>query len=372
MESIINKLYSLLSRGTSRKYLRALALLAFSWSLYKSWRIINFLEGNLIRKPRNLRVRYGEGTFAVVADPLTPVGRSFCVELARRSFNLILVGSDKEKLESLAEECNVINQKLEVKILIFDIQKANDETYYDLLFSHIKHLNISILVANNVSHNQDSFLSMQSQDISNILLKDCYATLFLFRKVIPSMLGRNAPSGVILISGYRQWTRKVLSPAISGASAFRQFLAASLGIEYSDKLDVLVVKPFEVEGEIVFEEKLPEPAAPVVHILRKHDSKNMPNGLSESGVGRLTKKQSRHHQSEETEALRIVEKKSEITQVDKNEEKVMPKIMDYQHVPFWRRVSANAFVVACLEKLSFEKETYGHWKHEFVSLFLNK
>jgi len=365
MENIINKLYSILSRGTSRKYLRALALLAFSWSLYKSWRIINFLEGNLIRKPRNLRVRYGEGTYAVIADPLTPVGRSFCFELSRRSFNLILIGTDQDKLEKLAEECTVIHPKLEAKILIFDIQKANDETYYDLLFNHIKHLNISILVANNVSHHQNSLLSMQPQDISNILLKDCYSTLFLFRKIIPAMLGRSSPSGVIIISGYRSWAHNVTPPAIAGARAFRQFLSSSIGIEYSDKLDIMVVTPFEIEEEIVLEEDLHE--APKV--LKKEDSKviKLQNGLGESKV--LIKKQSAQpiEESKSPERREVVN-----IEFSKDEEKVMPRKIDYQHVPFWRRVNANSFVLACLEKLSFEKETHGHWKHELVSLFLSK
>jgi len=370
MENVINKVYSLMLKGTSRKNLRILAFLAFSWSLYQGWRFVNFIEGNLVRKSRNLRVRYGEGTYALIIDPLTAVGNWFCIELARRSFNLILLGTDQTKLQNVIEKCKKINPNIEAKLLIFDIQKANDETYYDLLFSHIKHLNISLLVANNTSHHKGGFLKMTSRDIYNIMLKDCYSTLFLYRKVIPSMLGRTSPSGVIIISGYKPWSSSKYPSFLSGTRAFRYFLSRSIGIEYSNKLDVLVVNPFEIVGET--KEDMVSNLKDNTEANLGYSTLSLDNNLTSLDIS--MRERIRKNSREEKEQPPNLTSISEVLDHDTKQEvssEAKEEVL-VNNIPFWRRVSAKDFVVSCLEKLSFEKETYGHWKHEIVGFFTRR
>lgn len=403
MEFVINKLYSNLSKAVSRRRLRLLALIAFSWSLYQSWRLAAFLEGNLLRKPRNLRNRYGEGTYALIIDPTSSVGRWFCIELARRGFNLILLCNDQMKVKQTVEECRRIQPNLDIKVLVFDVEKANEETYYDLMFSHIKHLNISLLIANNASKNRNYFVDTPSHKIYNSLLKECYSTLLLFRKIIPSILGRSSPSGVIIMSGYKPWNGQSNSPLNAGTTAFRHFLSRSIGMEYNNKLDVLVVNPFDIE-----EEKIESSNS---KIIKENGSlegslKETMNGTANKIVnGEHTLRENKDINNKDNNILIQDELKpdsNQLLKVPKSIEKINISINGQSYnitprsknsldkpndstsgnsgssgkdavkekTPRWRRVYARAFVVSCLNKLSFEKKSYGHWKHE-VAGWLN-
>ncbi len=55
----------------------------------------------LFRPALKLSERYGKGTWAVVTGASDGIGKSFCSELAKDGFNIILIARNKEKLEKV-------------------------------------------------------------------------------------------------------------------------------------------------------------------------------------------------------------------------------------------------------------------------------
>ena len=68
---------------------------------------------------RNLKARYGEGSWALITGSSDGIGKQYCYELAREGFNIILMGRDKQKTEGVAKE--VAEQTgVQTKAVIYD------------------------------------------------------------------------------------------------------------------------------------------------------------------------------------------------------------------------------------------------------------
>ena len=62
-------------------------------------RIGHFIYRNFIRKPYNLRERYGgEGVWACITGTTSGIGYGFCEELANRGFNILMISRNEAKL----------------------------------------------------------------------------------------------------------------------------------------------------------------------------------------------------------------------------------------------------------------------------------
>lgn len=55
----------------------------------------------LIRPTKNLLLRYGEGSWALVTGGSDGIGKAYCEELSKLGFNIILVGRDRVKCENV-------------------------------------------------------------------------------------------------------------------------------------------------------------------------------------------------------------------------------------------------------------------------------
>lgn len=69
--------------------------------LYVIVRSLHFIWRNFVRKPYNLRERYGgEGVWACVTGTTSGIGYGFCEELATRGFNILMLSRTQSKLEA--------------------------------------------------------------------------------------------------------------------------------------------------------------------------------------------------------------------------------------------------------------------------------
>ena len=60
--------------------------------LYKSYR---FIQKHFFYKELNLIERYGENSWVLITGPSSGQGKQFALQLAKRGFNIILVGSER-------------------------------------------------------------------------------------------------------------------------------------------------------------------------------------------------------------------------------------------------------------------------------------
>ena len=86
--------------------------------------------------------RYGKGSWAVVTGASDGIGRALCEELALQGFNIVLIARNKEKLEKVAQELNVLNKDILTKIVIADFENSTKEGFFDEIYSQIESLDI--------------------------------------------------------------------------------------------------------------------------------------------------------------------------------------------------------------------------------------
>lgn len=219
-------------------YQWAWVVLVGSSSLYGLFRAgevivlnLRFLVTQFIRRPHNLRKRYGAGAWAVVTGGSDGIGRGFAVELAKDGFSICLISRDIDKLRDAELEilatAEAAGHRVEwpqgrrsvevtsegaplsesastpttptaprvvvrTKLVVADFSKASSEGFWDRMRESLGDLggNVAFLV-NNVGVNctdefsefQDSFL----QDVANV---NCLTQMMMTKIMIPMFESR--------------------------------------------------------------------------------------------------------------------------------------------------------------------------------------
>ena len=187
----------------------------------------------MLNSEKNFQLRTfgGPGTWAVVTGASDGIGREYARQLAQKGYNLVLASRTQSKLENLRDEILASSPNLKVDILSIDFS-ANKESDYTALSSLLKSKKISILM-NNVgqSHNMPvEFQHTPVQELTNIIMINCLATLKITQLVLPHMLPQKR--GLILTMGsFGGVLPTPLLATYSGSKAFLQQWSNALASE---------------------------------------------------------------------------------------------------------------------------------------------
>ena len=257
-----------------------------------SSKICRICYRSFIRKPKNLRERYGSNSWAVVTGSGDGLGKGFCLELASQGFNIALLSRNYDKNEDLIREIGQINRTVQTINIGIDFKESNRQKFFDLLFDKLAHLDISLLVNNVGKFDLDHFETQDEKEIHEIMSINCFPVVFLTRKLIPNMKNRSKRSAVINISSLIAAKPCPYMAVFAASKAFVESFSLGLAKEenISQKIDVLNLRVFQVSTNLIGNVK-----------------------------------------------------------------------------GFWI-LEPEECAKACLEKLGFENNSCGHWKHEFVNI----
>jgi short-subunit dehydrogenase len=217
----------------------SLAAYGVSKTLAALWR----LQLNKAWLPNSTRLartsEYGEGSWAMVVKPNTRVGKSLAKLLAERGFNILLVDTDRSMLKQLAAELG----QVQVKSIIFDVNKSMEPASVKSLTTRIKGLDISILVNNEGTAQllPKRFLKHTPDELTNHLTSTCGALTLMTQLILPQMKVRKERSAVISISSGLGFKSTPYFQPHSASSAFTHTLLPSIGIENEGRVDTLVI-----------------------------------------------------------------------------------------------------------------------------------
>ncbi|KAI8931264.1 hypothetical protein NX059_011611 [Plenodomus lindquistii] len=172
------------------------------------------------------------GTYALITGASDGIGKEFALSLAAKGYNLILVSRTQSKLDSLSSDISEkYGPKITVKTLAMDFAQNKDSDYHNLK-KLIEGLDVSILVNNvGLSHSIPvPFVETPKQEMNDIIIINCMATLRVTHIVTPGMVSRKR--GLILtMASFGGFFPTPLLATYSGSKAFLQQWSTSLGSE---------------------------------------------------------------------------------------------------------------------------------------------
>ena len=286
-------IFQLLRHG--KKIKQKLLLIFLGIMLFKLAKISNtffkIIYRNFFRTPKNLLDRYGKNSWAIVTGSSDGLGKGFCLELASKGFNLVLLSRNYEKNEELIKRLRVVNSNIRTINIGVDFKEASRQKFFDILYEKLKGLDISIVVNNVGKYDLDHFEQQNEKDIYQMITINCFPVALLTRKLIPSMLLRNKKSAIINISAVIADKPCPYMTIFVSSKTFVHNLSLALSLEQNinRKIDVLSLKVFQVSSNMIANRK-----------------------------------------------------------------------------GFWI-LENKACAEGCLEKLGFENNTCGHWKHELIN-----
>jgi 17beta-estradiol 17-dehydrogenase / very-long-chain 3-oxoacyl-CoA reductase len=82
-----------------------------------------------MRTTEHLTARYGKGSWALVTGGSDGIGLAMSKELARRHFNIVIVGRNKEKMAEAAKKIEAIN-RCQVRIVEMEFTEGQEVEDY--------------------------------------------------------------------------------------------------------------------------------------------------------------------------------------------------------------------------------------------------
>ena len=80
-------------------------LMGFVKFLTLAYQFGTFIQRMFLLEPPNMLDRYGKGSWAVVTGPGSGLGRSYAKSLAKKGFNVVLIGKQKGNVEETEAMC---------------------------------------------------------------------------------------------------------------------------------------------------------------------------------------------------------------------------------------------------------------------------
>ncbi|XP_055342485.1 very-long-chain 3-oxoacyl-CoA reductase-A-like [Paramacrobiotus metropolitanus] len=242
----------------SRPYLAALgALSAGVVGVTAAYQLAKGITSYCLAAPLALGINVREyGEWAVVTGANAGIGKVFCLELARRGLNVVLIGRNEEKLQVAARDVE-LTHRVKTKVIVADLSTTNLAVYTDIQ-QQLTALKIAILV-NNVGQGGDDAPFLEnppdSQGCLDLINTNTTAYVMMTRLILPGMLTRGRGI-VVFLSSVRGDVPTPKSAVYSATKAFDQFFACALHEEYKERgIVVQCVMPGAVQTKMVQEDE---------------------------------------------------------------------------------------------------------------------
>lgn len=213
-----------------------------------------YLIRYFLRRERNLTIRYGAGTWAVIMQSTSnKLHINYSEEIARRGFNIILIG---QSLSEMEKETSKIIEQFKVKVEIVEFHpKMNIENLYSQMKNNFNGKDISVLVLTETLKINEDVVDMIPQQITDVVNTNCLSRCALIKYFIPRFLERSKKSAIISVNPLDDLIDNSIVE-LSFASMvnfliiqmFNDYFIQILNKKYGDKIDFLSYIPLRIKN----------------------------------------------------------------------------------------------------------------------------
>jgi 17beta-estradiol 17-dehydrogenase / very-long-chain 3-oxoacyl-CoA reductase len=206
-------------------------------------------------------VAYGNNSWALITACTDGIGKGFAQTLAKKSFNIVQVGRNPEKLASCASDLKS-KYGVEVRNIVkdFSLSAQNPKPFFEDIFYKTTDLDISIIV-NNVGTNARHILHQTPEkSLLEVLSMNLFPVVFLTRLYLPQLQQRKLGGAIVNLSSLRSngpsrrfvsySATKVFDLVISNVVATDEMV-----LPHKAKVDVLGLQPGYVDSPLTKELK---------------------------------------------------------------------------------------------------------------------
>ncbi|GAV02046.1 hypothetical protein RvY_12659 [Ramazzottius varieornatus] len=231
-----------------------MAALAGSYALWEIGKgVVSYWLAGPLRLGANIK-KYG--LWAVVTGANTGIGRVYCLELAAKGYNIVLVSRNQEKLEVTAREVQDVHH-VEARVIQVDFATGRLQDYLHVQ-AQLQGLDIGVLVNNAGIGPEDPatpFLDNppDAQSCLDQINVNCASYTMMTRMILPQMVV-NRRGIIINISSIAGDDYTPNMAMYSATKAFSNFFSQALAQEYKSKgIIVQSVMPGPVMTKMVQE-----------------------------------------------------------------------------------------------------------------------
>ena len=212
----------------------------------------HFISRNIeffVNKRITQRYLNNSNNWAIVTGCTSGIGKSFCEELAKIGFNLILVSRNRGKIENQADELEKIF-KIKTKVFEFDFSKNILSENFQKINDELKDiLHIKLLVNNIGDASVGPFTEFSISHNTNLIKTNILSYVNMTQFFLDKNKKNLEKIGIINIGSY-YGTRNL--PGVNIYSSTKAFLNNfSLALSYEqENIDILCVAPLWVSTKM--------------------------------------------------------------------------------------------------------------------------
>ena len=148
----------------------------------------------------DLKARYGDNSWVLITGSTSGIGYEMCKQFAERGFNVVLQGRNKETLLKCQKEVQEVSDKIKTRIIVADLNKSTEPSFYLDIVDQCKDIDVSILVNNaGISYDNDA-LNVDRKILKDMIEVNVFALQLLSQAFVKSLASRKQRSAIINVS----------------------------------------------------------------------------------------------------------------------------------------------------------------------------